>query len=72
MDNIPSRENAVTLLYKYTKADSLRRHALGVEQVMLKMAGKYGPSSVTVALEDSPGGTSGLSLGDGSRLIDSR
>ena len=26
---------------KYTKTDSLRRHALGVEQAMRKMAGKY-------------------------------
>ncbi|MFQ6678691.1 MAG: HD domain-containing protein, partial [Fidelibacterota bacterium] len=28
-------------LYEYTKSDSLRRHALGVEQVMGKMAEKY-------------------------------
>ena len=42
MDELPSREDAVTLLYKYTKSDSLRRHALGVEQVMWKMAEKYG------------------------------
>jgi len=29
------------LLYEYTASDSLRRHALGVEQVMQKMAHKY-------------------------------
>ena len=41
MNNLPSREEALKLLYEYTKSDSLRRHALGVEQVMRKMAEKY-------------------------------
>ena len=37
----PTREDAVELLHEYTKTDSLRRHALGVEQAMRKMAEKY-------------------------------
>ena len=41
MSNFPNREDAIELLYNYTKTDSLRRHALGVEQAMRKMAGKY-------------------------------
>lgn len=36
------RQAAIDLLYKHTKSDSLRRHALGVEQVMRKLAEKYG------------------------------
>ncbi|MCF7801934.1 MAG: HDIG domain-containing protein [Candidatus Marinimicrobia bacterium] len=39
---LPTREDAWQLLCEYTKTDSLRRHALGVEQVMRKMAEKYG------------------------------
>ncbi|MCF7797956.1 MAG: HAD family hydrolase [Lentisphaeria bacterium] len=38
---LPSREEAWQLLCEYTKTDSLRRHALGVEQAMRKMAEKY-------------------------------
>ena len=41
MDDYPTREDAITLLHKYTKTDSLRRHALGVEQAMRKMAEIY-------------------------------
>ena len=41
MSDIPNRKDAIKLLHKYTKTDSLRRHALGVEQAMRKMAGKY-------------------------------
>ena len=41
----PTREDALALLYEYTKSDSLRRHALGVEQVMRKMAEKYNGNS---------------------------
>ena len=41
MSNIPLRESALALLHEYTKSDSLRRHALGVEQAMRKMAEKY-------------------------------
>ena len=37
----PSRKDAIELLHEYTKTDSLRRHALGVEQAMRKMAEKY-------------------------------
>jgi len=36
------REAAWQLLCEYTESDSLRRHALGVEQAMRKMAEKYG------------------------------
>ena len=35
------RESAWNLLCEYTESDSLRRHALGVEQAMRKMAEKY-------------------------------
>ena len=41
MSDFPNREDAIKVLHKYTKTDSLRRHALGVEQAMRKMAGKY-------------------------------
>jgi len=41
MSDFPNREDAIKLLHKYTKTDSLRRHALGVEQAMRKMAVKY-------------------------------
>ena len=41
----PAREDALALLYEYTQSDSLRRHALGVEQVMRKMAEKYNGNS---------------------------
>ncbi len=40
-NSYPTREEALSLLYEYTKSNSLRRHALGVEQVMRKMAEKY-------------------------------
>jgi len=41
MSDYPLREESMKLLYEYTKTDSLRRHALGVEQAMRKMAVKY-------------------------------
>ena len=41
IDNYPTRAEALALLHEYTKSDSLRRHALGVEQAMRKMAEKY-------------------------------
>jgi predicted hydrolase (HD superfamily) len=41
MVNYPDRSEAIKLLHEYTKTDSLRRHALGVEQAMRKMANKY-------------------------------
>ena len=40
-----NREDALALLHEYTKTDSLRRHALGVEQAMRKMSEKYGGDS---------------------------
>ena len=39
---MPTREDAWNLLCEYTESDSLRRHGLAVEQVMRKMALKYG------------------------------
>ena len=39
---MPTREDAWNLLCEYTESDSLRRHGLAVEQVMRKMARKYG------------------------------
>ena len=41
MANYPDRSEAIKLLHEDTKTDSLRRHALGVEQSMRKMADKY-------------------------------
>lgn len=41
MSGFQSRDEAIKLLHEYTKSNSLRRHALGVEQVMRKMAEKY-------------------------------
>ena len=38
---IPARKDAWELVCKFTKSDSLRRHALGVEQVMRCFARKY-------------------------------
>lgn len=37
-----TREDAWNLLCEHTESDSLRRHALGVEQVMRRMAEEYG------------------------------
>ena len=42
MPDHPNREEALALLNQYTQSDSLRRHGLGVEQAMRKMAEKYG------------------------------
>ncbi|MBH31015.1 MAG: HAD family hydrolase [Candidatus Marinimicrobia bacterium] len=39
---MPSREDAWELLCEYTESDSLKRHALAVEQVMRCLARKYG------------------------------
>jgi len=41
MGRIPGREEALEILFEYTKTDSLRRHALAVEQVMRSYARKY-------------------------------
>ncbi len=38
-----SREDALALLHEYTKSDSLRKHALAVEQAMKACARRYGP-----------------------------
>ncbi len=39
---MPTREDAWNLLTEYTESDSLRRHAMAVEQVMRCLARKYG------------------------------
>lgn len=39
-----SRADALALLHQYTKSDSLRKHALAVEQAMKACARKYAPS----------------------------
>ncbi len=41
-DNVPTREQAWTLLTKYNETDRARRHALGVEAVMRYLARKQG------------------------------
>ncbi|HYM60861.1 MAG TPA: HDIG domain-containing protein, partial [Thermoanaerobaculia bacterium] len=38
-----TRDDAIALLYEYTKTDSLRKHALAVEQAMKACARKYAP-----------------------------
>lgn len=50
MSNYPSRKEALALLYEYTQSISLRRHALGVEQVMGKLAQNYAGNSEEWAL----------------------
>ncbi|MFQ6614188.1 MAG: HD domain-containing protein [Fidelibacterota bacterium] len=42
MSELPTRQEALDLLFEYTHSDSLRRHGLGVEQVMRVLARKYG------------------------------
>ncbi|MBP2676671.1 MAG: hypothetical protein H6Q84_3511, partial [Deltaproteobacteria bacterium] len=37
-----TRQDALTLLYEYTKTDSLRKHALAVEAAMKAYARKFG------------------------------
>lgn len=37
-----TREDALTLLHRYTETDSLRKHALAVEQAMRACAGRWG------------------------------
>ena len=38
-----TRDDALALLFQYTKSDSLRKHALAVEQAMKACASKYAP-----------------------------
>jgi putative nucleotidyltransferase with HDIG domain len=38
-----TREEALAILYEFTKTDSLRKHALAVEQAMKACAQKYAP-----------------------------
>lgn len=46
----PTREQAIEILYEYTKTDSLRKHAIGVEQVMKAFAQKQGDDPKLFAL----------------------
>ena len=39
---LPTREEALDILYEHTKSDSLRKHAIAVEAVMKAYAGKKG------------------------------
>ena len=39
---VPTREEALSLLHEYTRTDSLRKHALAVEAVMRAYARKFG------------------------------
>jgi len=41
-EQVPRREEALTLLHEYNKSDSLRKHALSVEAVMRYIARKRG------------------------------
>jgi putative nucleotidyltransferase with HDIG domain len=41
-EQVPTREEALTLLHEYNKSDSLRKHALSVEAVMRYIARKRG------------------------------
>jgi len=43
-----TRDQAVALLHQYTKSDSLRKHALAVEQAMKACARKYAPDEDAV------------------------
>ncbi len=50
MERLPSREEALDLLHEYTKSESLRKHAYGVEAVMKAFAEKHGEDSQKFAL----------------------
>jgi putative nucleotidyltransferase with HDIG domain len=43
-----TRDEALALLYEFTKTDSLRKHALAVEQAMRACARKYAPEEDAV------------------------
>lgn len=43
-----TRDDALALLYEFTKTDSLRKHALAVEQAMKACAKKYAPDEDSV------------------------
>jgi len=42
---VKTRDEALQLLHEYTKTDSLRKHALAVEQAMKACARKYAPDA---------------------------
>ncbi len=41
-DQVPSRDEALTIMHEYTASDSLRKHMLSVEAAMRAYAGKFG------------------------------
>ena len=43
----PSREEAVELLFEFTKSDALRKHGRAVEEAMRAYAGKFGATDAT-------------------------
>jgi len=43
LTNVKTRDDALALLHEFTKGDSLRKHALAVEQAMKACARKYAP-----------------------------
>jgi putative nucleotidyltransferase with HDIG domain len=45
---VKTRDEALQLLHEYTKTDSLRKHALAVEQAMKACARKYAPDEDAV------------------------
>jgi putative nucleotidyltransferase with HDIG domain len=47
---IPNRDDAVALLYEYTKSESLRKHAFAVEAAMRAYAKKFGEDEALYGL----------------------
>src|ERR1700693_1295170 len=43
VSDVKTRDDAIALLHQYTKSDSLRKHALAVEQAMKACARKFAP-----------------------------
>ena len=43
VSGVKTRDDALAILHQYTKTDSLRKHALAVEQAMKACARKYAP-----------------------------
>jgi len=43
VSDVKTRDDALAILHQYTKSDSLRKHALGVEQAMKACARKFAP-----------------------------
>jgi putative nucleotidyltransferase with HDIG domain len=50
MGDLPTRDEALAILHEFTKSDSLRKHAYGVEAVMRGFADKNGEDAQKFAL----------------------